>query len=159
MLTLTTQLLLILISATIFYSYVLTIFFKFGVLPDISSSYYKSGGKPYFTFFSFGISIPIIIVGVELSPLFFFAGALMSFMGVAAAFKDNKLVRRVHNVGAVGGITLAWLGLFFIGQYVIGIVMFLGIVGLFKYSGENRVWWVEIWAYDMIILGLILSVI
>lgn len=89
-------------------SYLITIVILFGVLKSISQSYYevKGFGKAIFTLFIWSISIPMMIIGS--TPLMFFAGALLSFVGAAPAFKE-EMEGKVHVIGATGGILIGFI--------------------------------------------------
>ena len=97
-----------------FVGYISFIVNKYGVLPSISESYYKMKGDKLFggglfTLFIWSLSLPLIIIGD--TPLMFFAGAFLSFVGAASAFKDLKMTKRVHNIGAIGGIGFGFLSM------------------------------------------------
>jgi hypothetical protein len=145
---------LLVLSAVIFYSYVIVITKKYGLLPDISSSYYESGCKPYFTLFSFGIAVPMMMVGVEHHSMFMLSSASICFMGVAAGYRDEELFKTIHYVCAVGGITCAWVGFGLIGYTNIMVLLFLGAVVLFYTTGRYRFFFIEVWCYSVILLGL-----
>lgn len=144
-----------------FVGYISFIVNKYGVLPSISESYYKMKGDKLFggglfTLFIWSLSLPLIIIGD--TPLMFFAGAFLSFVGAASAFKDLKMTKRVHTIGAVGGIGFGFLSMILDFQLnEITFFMLLGSLILYLLKIKNLIWWVEILAFVLIILGLFIA--
>lgn len=144
------------IQLAIFTTYIIFIVSKFGVLPSISDSWYSLGKKaPLFTLFIWGISIPMAVMGgLHNNVWYFLAGSLLCFTGGAAAFKES-MAGTIHSIGAVGGITLALVGLASVGVYwplIAVISLSLGI----RYSKiNNQTWWVEIISFVFIEAGLL----
>lgn len=144
-----------------FVGYISFIVNKYGVLPSISESYYKMKGDKLFggglfTLFIWSLSLPLIIIGD--TPLMFFAGAFLSFVGAASAFKDLKMTKRVHTIGAVGGIGFGFLSMVLDFQLnEITFFMLLGSLILYLLKIKNLIWWVEILAFVLIILGLFIA--
>lgn len=144
-----------------FVGYISFIVNKYGVLPSISESYYKMKGDKLFggglfTLFIWSLSLPLIIIGD--TPLMFFAGAFLSFVGAATAFKDLKMTKRVHTIGAVGGIGFGFLSMILDFQLnEITFFMLLGSLILYLLKIKNLIWWVEILAFVLIILGLFIA--
>lgn len=144
-----------------FVGYISFIVNKYGVLPSISESYYKMKsdklfGGGLFTLFIWSLSLPLIIIGD--TPLMFFAGAFLSFVGAASAFKDLKMTKRVHTIGAVGGIGFGFLSMILDFQLnEITFFMLLGSLILYLLKIKNLIWWVEILAFVLIILGLFIA--
>jgi hypothetical protein len=88
----------------------------------------------------------------------FFAGAFLSFVGAASAFKDLKMTKRVHTIGAVGGIGFGFLSMVLDFQLnEITFFMLLGSLILYLLKIKNLIWWVEILAFVLIILGLFIA--
>jgi hypothetical protein len=144
-----------------FVGYISFIVNRYGVLPSISESYYKMKddklfGGSLFTLFIWSLSLPLIIIGD--TPLMFFAGAFLSFVGAASAFKDLKMTKRVHTIGAVGGIGFGFLSMVLDFQLnEITFFMLLGSLILYLLKIKNLIWWVEILAFVLIILGLFIA--
>lgn len=146
---------------TIFVTYVAFIWAKYGVLKSISDSYYHLPRKfqPLFTFFCWGFALPAMILGS--SGLMFMAGAGISFVGAAAAFKE-AMTKEVHMIGAGAGVLLSQLaiilqyGMWPISATFIGLSLLLL---LFRKKINNKhIWWIEILAFlsICIVLGITL---
>lgn len=148
-----------------FISYIWHIVKNYGILPSISESYYRLpvGKKLLFTLFCFGIGFSAAILGIVLanSVLMFLAGVGIAFVGAAAAFKQG-IARWVHQWGAIIGISLGTLSIFFdFHMYIIGILFILlssGVVILHKQIHNTNIFWVEILAFLSIILTFALSI-
>lgn len=144
-----------------FIGYLSFIVNRYGVLPSISDSYYemkknKFYGGALFTLFVWSLSIPIIIIGS--TPLMFFAGAFLAFVGAAAAFEDLEMTKRVHTIGAVGGIGFGFLSMVLDFQLnEITYFMLLASLILYLLKIKNLIWWVEVLAFVLIILGLFIA--
>lgn len=163
------QFFLLVISLLSFIAYFASISLKYGIQTSISTSFYtiekharKAGKNPnrkwWFSAALFCFAFPIIIVGVELQPIFFFAGAAIIFVAAAPAFKSTHLQERVHIVSAVGGISLAVLGFLAMGttlSYIVAGCLLLGMGAMKYYAIENLTWWVETYAFMVTWLGLV----
>lgn len=91
----------------------------------------------------------------EVTPLFFASGAFLSFVGAATMFKSDATTKRVHYVGAVGGITFALIALCSQGIYYPIIVTAIGIIPFLIFKKiSNKIMWVEVIAATMILAGL-----
>ena len=55
------------------------------------------------------IQYPLAIIGLDLfgTPLMFFAGMSIAFVGAAANFRQNELTNKVHMIGAGTGVVAA----------------------------------------------------
>jgi hypothetical protein len=150
----TYEIILLAYSALIFFAYLFIVYKRFGILPSISSSYYKLKHKAVFTFFIWSIAIPMIIIGS--SPLMFWAGAFMAFVGASPAFK-HELEGKVHIVGAVGGIVLGFLSMWIeVHLYYLPIIMAVSTLYMTLKPIKNHTWWIEVLAYLLIIVGLVI---
>lgn len=147
--------LLLIFGILIFHIYL--IWYRINYKPEfsISNTYY---GLPkninwLFTIFSWGYGIPIAIVSVNLlgTPLMFFAGVAIAFVGTAANFRESDLACKVHMEGAKIAIILSQLSLIFefkmwymcLASFILGgLVYFLGKKKLlFK---DTYIYWAEI---------------
>ncbi len=149
------QAILLSISFVSFITYIIFIWSKYGVLPSISDSFYKTKNAFSFYVFILSVALPLMIAGD--TGLMFSAGALLTFVGAAAAFKD-KLTGTVHVIGAIGGILLGFLSMIvdFHLWYITAIeLLFIGIAYLIKM--KNKTWWVEIVSFILIMIGLLIS--
>lgn len=152
---------LLLFVTIVYILYISFIVYKYGVLPSISDSYYMMKdniiGGSLFTFFIWSISLPLIVVSN--TPLMFFAGAFLAFVGASPAFKDLKMTKRVHTIGAVGGILFGFLSLM-IDFKLNELTYFAIVISLICYLLEikNIIWWVENLALCVILYGLYISI-
>jgi hypothetical protein len=144
----------------IFVIYVGYITYRFGILPSISDSHYKLNvsRKGYlFTIFCWALAITMVFQSDESTPLYFFSGAGLAFVGAASEFKwTGANTHIVHYLGAVLGIGCAAMGLYFesgLWQPSVIIVIFSAFCALNK--TKNGIFWVEIVAFLAIIIGLI----
>lgn len=140
----------------VFAGYVSWIWAKYGVLPSISHSYYMlpKNLQFLFTLWCWGYAIPAMIVAS--TPLMFFAGAGIAFVGAAAAYRE-KMTETVHIVGAVSGILFSQLstiidfGMWYVTAIYAAIAIPLALTRLIKFKGmeicPNRTWWIEILAF------------
>lgn len=139
-----------------FVTYMTFITIKFKLLPSISESWYSlnKSSKALFTLFIWSLSIPMVMYA-EVTPLFFASGAFLSFVGAATMFKSDATTKRVHYVGAVGGITFALIALSTQGIHFPLIVTAIGILPFVIFKKiSNKIMWVEIIAATMILVGL-----
>jgi hypothetical protein len=97
---------------SVFVSYVSFIWLKYGIQKSISASYYAlpENLRFLFTFFCWGFAFPAIIAGVEVTPLMFFAGAGICFVGAAAQIND-KWIYKIHMTAAISGIIFSQLAI------------------------------------------------
>lgn len=144
-------------SALVFFLYVLFLWSTFGVLPSISDGYY-SLDKPdrwwpsvIFPLFS----IPMMIVGS--TGLMFFAGVGICFVGAAPMFREG-MEGKVHSVGAMGGIVLGmasmWINFHF---WWIPVIFIIGSGLIYYFDKKTHTWWIEILAFFLIFLGLVIT--
>lgn len=151
---------LLLIPTITLTGYLAYIWRTFGILPSISDSYRHIKQKWLFTLVLWSISFPVIIVGSD--PLLFFAGVGIAFVGAAPKFWQD-LEGKVHVAGAIGGIALGTIWTIFSGFWWLGVpfIVFAALVGL-KVKGKylikinNHTWWVEVAAFAMILIALLL---
>jgi len=136
----------------VFISYVSFIWIKYGIQKSISMSYYAlpDNLKILFTLFCWGFAFPAIIAGVETTPLMFFAGAGICFVGAAAQIKD-KWVYKIHMTAAISGIIFSqlaiWLGYHMPYVNLISIGLAILIPFLTK---KYYFWWIELVAFSAI---------
>lgn len=133
----------------IFVTGLIYIYRKHGVLPSISDSYYAFRQNWFFTIYMCLCGAPLIPSG---NGWYFFAGAFLCFVGIAANFKE-KLPGRVH-VYAVAGAIFCGLGGLAVDQiyFPLVIVVLSGLLHVFKV--KNATWWVEIICFAAIQSGL-----
>lgn len=156
----TYQIIFFSLSIGIFALYFIFVYHRYGIQPSISESFYaiekRSGNlKWIFTFALWGFALPLAVVGVEVGGGFWFAAALIMFVGAAPAFKDRGMVRRVHVIGAVGGVSMAILSFIFSPQPIWGIAIALGILVLSLLKVPNKTTWIETLAFVVTWVGLL----
>lgn len=140
------------IMLTVFVSYVAFIWIVYGIQKSISASYYVLPEKLrfIFTFFCWGFAVPAIITGVETTPLMFFAGAGICFVGAAAQIND-KWIYKIHMTAAISGVVFSQLAIFFgydmLYVNLISVIMTLLTLILSK---KNYFWWIELVAFAAI---------
>jgi hypothetical protein len=157
----------------VFVTYWLFVYFKYGILTSISDSYYRENNKALFTLFIWSIAFPMIILGVSVTPLMFFAGAFLAFVGAAPAFKEEQ-EGTVHIIGATGGISLGYIAMIVAyHQYYLPAIMGLFAIlavpkKLPKFLDKswmkwwtngipNYTWWIETMAFVLVIINLIIK--
>ena len=148
------------IQALIFVIYVAFLYSQFGKpLPSISQSWYDLP-KPknnLFTLFCWSIGIAMIFQGGN--AWFFMSGAGLCFVGAATTFLSKAAnANIVHYLGAAIGIGCALFGLGFqYGIYFPLLVFTLGTALIMLIPKvNNKIWWVEILAFVVIVIGLFL---
>jgi hypothetical protein len=145
----------------IFVTYVTYITYRFGVLPSISESFYKLNEfrkGHFFTFFCFALSTTMVLESYKSSPLYFFSGVGLAFVGVATRFKwSGAHTNIVHYLGAFVGIVSALAALYFESGMWIPATLFAFITALIVlFKIKNATFWIEIVAFLLIITGLFL---
>lgn len=133
----------------VFVGYVGYIWIKYGVQPSISDSYYVLPNvyNSLFTLFCWGFAFPIMILAS--TPLMFFSGAGICFVGAAAAFRSN-LTKEVHIAGALLGVLLSQVSIAIdYKMYYINFIFITtaALIILFKKYLSNTTWWIEIIAF------------
>jgi len=146
----------------IFISYNLAMHKKFGRLQSVSAGTYKLEPlKLGWIFSSLLLAILMYMVTMTMLTdnwLFFLAAAGAGFTGTARLFHDKRN-RLVHYIGSAGMISSAsvacWVSF---GHWwtVAGVAAFAILGFIFRKKIENPVYWVEIAAFTLIILGIVL---
>lgn len=140
----------------VFISYVSFIWLKYGVQESISASYYALP-KQYnflFTLFCWGFAIPAIIASIDVTPLMFFAGAGICFVGVAAQIND-KWVNKIHSTAAILGVLFSQLAIIFGYHMLLVSGISISIIALLKLLKiKNQIWWIELVAFSAIVYTL-----
>lgn len=144
------------IMMTTFLSYVGFIWIKYGIQKSISASYYAlpENLRFLFTLFCWGFAIPAIILGVEVTPLMFFAGGGICFVGAAPQIFE-KDVYRFHMIVAISGIVFSQLAIFF-GFHMLWLnLVSIGLAGIIPFIFKKTYfWWIEIVAFLAICYAL-----
>jgi len=142
------------ISITVFTLYIVAIVIIFGILKSVSDSYYHIKHKIFFTLALWGFAVPAMIAGGTV--LMFLAGSAICFVGATPAFK-MKHEGIVHYIGAVSGIILGMASMWLdFGLWWIVAIMAVGFV-ILRWKATNYTYWIELLAFYLILLGLIIS--
>jgi len=140
------------IMLIVFVSYVAFIWIRYGIQESISASYYVLPEKLrfIFTLFCWGFAVPAIIAGVETTPLMFFAGAGICFVGAAAQIND-KWIYKIHMTAAISGVVFSQLAIYF-GYHMlsVNIISILSALIVLISTKKNRFWWLELVAFTAI---------
>lgn len=166
---------IILTQVITFVGYTLMIYSLYGVLGSISDSYYKlekskKNTGSYFTGFAWILSGTMIaIFAIGNSPVFMLSGVLFGYLGAAPRFK-MKTEGLVHTIAATGAIIAALVALWLSFGTWYWLIIYIAIYAILKYTWplskenkiifgeiENLTWWIEIAAFIIVILGLIVS--
>ena len=149
-----------LLQALVFVSYIGYIIYRFGVLPSISESWYKL--EPLrtsflFTLFCWALSSLMLFQTNETTAWFFASGAGLAFVGTATMFKwSGAYTDKIHGLGAVVGISSALIGLGVEYNNWIPTAVFVAIgASLSAFKAKNTIWWIEIAAFCCVISGLL----
>lgn len=159
--------LLLILMTLVFFSYVLFIIIKYGILESISHSYYNlpSSLKFLFTFFCWGFSLPAAIIGFSLSEyslfqfLIFWASSGIMFVGASPNFK-LKLEGDIHNIAAYIGVVSSQLFIFLVFEnlkFILPTFILISIL-LFLLKVKNLIWWIEILAFLFILITFYLKI-
>lgn len=146
---------LFLIMQIAFWGYWFAVYFKFGIQPSISQSYYSwkkhsdQAWTPrlWFWFMILGISIPFIVI-ME-TGWGFLGGSLVALIGAAADYRI-KSVLKPHLLGSFVGIPMCLVaeGLKHGGWAWLGIGLLALVFGVFHLAKvKNKTWWIETAAF------------
>lgn len=152
---------LTLAQLVIFVTYIGYITYRFGILPSISESHYKLNTVRqgyFFTIFCWALATTMIFQSDQSTPLYFFSGMGLAFVGAATQFKwTGANTHLVHYLGAVLGIGCAVMGLYFeshLWQPAVSIILFSTFCSINR--TKNGIFWVEIVSFVAILIGLII---
>ena len=155
----------VIILGITFVTYLVYIYYRFGILDSISESYYKlkeAGNKWLFIVFMYVLaSCLLLIASFNLHPMawtFFLAGSGAAFVGIAAQYRDN-MTETWHIAATLALIFFSLLGLgLLFGSWwpsyflIVGALVMLIMKPLIKKHG----YWVEVLAFVIIWGGLLL---
>lgn len=144
------HIILFLTMITVFVSYISAVWIKFGIQPSISASYdcWKGRWQSLFTFFCWGFAFPAMIIGVEVTPLMFFACGGIMAVGVAYELK-NPWVYKYHMRFAISGIIFSQLAIYFGYDLLWLNIVSVGLTALILLAKQflglkNHFWWMEL---------------
>jgi hypothetical protein len=150
------DLILSIVSSTIFLTYVSIITIVYGVQKSISESYYRLVEDPkvnpmWFSRVVAGFAFPIFYLGTSwMLPV---AAGLICWVAAVPKFKESKMTNIIHWFVAAGGITLGCLSLIIdYGQWELVVTATVISLLLLKFS-KKPIWWIEITYYFTILLG------
>lgn len=145
-------------------SYLFIIARRFGIPPSISDTYYvlDRHRKLLGNLFVIWLWIWVGMIWQYAPNLWIEASAaVIMWVGAARDFRRNKLTLRTHEISAVVGIVLGYVGLtialwssawIIIIPLSVGTMTFIALVS----RTRNKIWWVEIVAFITIIGGMLL---
>ncbi len=146
------DLILLLISAIIFISYLIYILVNFGVQKSISMSYYKLTKKYKLIFLGFvwGFALPLgILISGQYNILLLSIGLIM-IVGITPNIVEYEAVNTVHLFGAFGGILTAMSSLWIEFDLPFVVLAALFVAGVIFKSVKNYIWWIEVLAFSVI---------
>lgn len=156
---------LFIITLVVFHLYLLFIYLKYGRIFSISDSYYALDKNInfLFTLYTWSYALPMAIISLELndSPLLFFAGAAICFVGVASNYKSDLMTKNTHMNCAAIGVILGLLSIIIEFKFwwlaLIAVALSGGVVLL----GKNKklftntyIYWAEIIIIEAIFLTI-----
>lgn len=146
---------LLIISFTIFTTYILYVVNNYGTQVSVSDSYYRlpKNRQMLFTFAMWGFAFPIIIVSQN--GYMFFAGIAVCFVGVASDYKTLMQTYRVHMISAYGAVVLGMLAMILhYHYYLIPIIFIISFILIKLLKVKNSFWWSELLVFYLILAGL-----
>lgn len=152
------ELLLALLSFTVFTSFLIYVYRKHGILSSISTSYYVLKNKWMFRLFTFASALPLMFI--DQNDLLVAAVTFWLYVGVAADIRQDKITSSVHVAGATGCIVLGYAYLTFtLGLWWLTAVSLIPLGYMYFTKMKNHTWWIEALAYYTIITGLVISIL
>jgi len=144
-----------LIQIVVFVTYVAYIYRNYGVLTSISASSYELKGQARYTFTMFCWLIGFPIFFQDFGILGFFAAAGLMFTGATTDHgSTSAYTKQVHMVGSIGAIALLFIAIMVDGYWVIPGLFIASCLPVLK--SENKIWWIEIFAFIWILFYLII---
>lgn len=131
-------------------TYIIVVVILWGVQKSISDSYYRykdyGKWKYMFTLFCWSLAYPALILSP--TPIMFGAFILLGVTGASPAFKDDKIVKTSHMIGAYGGVILSQVSIAVDHrQYLVNVLfVVLSVTALIFRKKINHIWWIEIFA-------------
>jgi hypothetical protein len=146
--------------STSFPLYILYILWRnnWKVLHSVSDSWYvlkqhERHEEILFTIFTYFLGIGTLLQ-YYLNPIFFIAGMGFFWVGTQTQFRGESIKETIHYLGAVLGIGGSLIGLGLTFSWIPLLLMLVGggVMKLLKIN--NFLWWVEILAFILVIVGL-----
>ena len=128
------------------------------VLHSVSDSWYilkqhERNEEILFTIFTYFLGIGTLLQ-YYIHPLFFFAGMGFFWVGTQTQFKGESIKGTIHYIGAVLGILLSLIGLGLTSSWIPLLLMLGGVGGMKLGKITNFIWWAEMLAFLIVIVGL-----
>lgn len=149
---------MIIFSLSVFVAYLSYILIKYGIQPSISDSYYRltTADKWIFTISTWLYVLPLSIAGAQKATdgrylIMILATFLLCIVGV---FPDFRIDKKIHQIGAEGGILLAFIWILTTPVWYVVVPSIIGIFLLYKWKPKNHTWWIECLAYFTILLAI-----
>lgn len=153
-------------ACTVFHLYLIYAYIKLGVQKSISKSYTELEWKPVFKKIPFikerhlfqamilTVSVCIALAGNTL--MFYVAGVLLTLVGFLPTIKNPKHLIP-HIMGAIGAIMCGYYSIVIDLGEVLPLIIFVGcVIVCFFMFYEEWIWYVEIAAFEIIFITLIL---
>ena len=128
------------------------------VLHSVSDSWYvlkqhERHEEILFTIFTYFLGIGTLLQ-YYIHPLFFIAGMGFFWVGTQTQFKGESIKGTIHYIGAVLGIVLSLVGLGLTSSWIPLLLMLGGVGGMKLFKITNFIWWAEMLAFLIVIVGL-----
>jgi hypothetical protein len=128
------------------------------VLHSVSDSWYKlkqheRHEEIFFTIFTYLLGIGTLLQ-YYLNPIFFFAGMGFFWVGTQTQFRGESIKETIHYLGAVLGILGSLIGLGLTFSWIPLLLMLVGVGVMKLLKINNFLWWAEMLAFILVIVGL-----
>lgn len=149
----------VLLSLTLYTTYISIIYFKYK--PScISESYYKIKHGYMFTAWMLLVSFLIFPAWVEISPICFQFLPFLSSISLGAVGLNPKYLgsdRKAHIIAAGLAVTISLIWNIVTGVYIIPILLLVGVIIMLIARVSNPLFWSECAAFSNIYLSIFLS--
>lgn len=149
-------LIILIILLLLFTSFIAYIVKKVGVLESISDSFYELKEQGSLFWVALSSMAFLLVLFDPQNPYTLISAAGLVFTCGSPYFKEAFPDKPIHFAGAVTAILSAFVNLYVtygfwqpFALFVVGV----GLIALFRV--KNHTWWVEVWAFYLIIIGMI----
>lgn len=138
----------------VFTTYLIVIWKRFEILESISSSTYEWIGNQryWFTAMCWGLGVLNLFQGMGGWGVL--VALAMGVTGITINYRENG--RTLHNIGAVTAILGGLIALWVVNGVWLPLGLFIPIAICLWFIANNRIWWIEIVAFGLILIGYIL---